>query len=144
MLPAVVPAGAAKHAYNLFVKYMAMSAPLAAEAWKLVPEADKDLYRQQFKEGPNGLMKRFKDTRLRERLVAKMIDGLVPRREGSEEPDDVREVAAAAAAAVAAAEAAAEEGGAEGGAEAGFDADIDGLAKEVARVALVDAFAAHA
>jgi hypothetical protein len=126
----------------MFVKYMALSAPLAAEAWKFVPEADKELYRQQFKEGPNGLMKQFKETRLRERLVAKMIDSLVPKRdehEAEEAGEGTCKGCCCAPGAAAAAEVAAEDG-----AEAGFDADIDGLAKEVARVAIGDACAAHA
>jgi hypothetical protein len=68
--------GKASNAYSVFVKYMALSVPLAAETWAMVPEGEKDSFKALFQKDPSSLMKHFKEARLRERLLAEMIGGL--------------------------------------------------------------------
>lgn len=75
-MPTETATGKAANAYSVFVKYMALSVPLAAEAWAMVPEADKDSFKTLFQKDPSSLMKHFKEARLREHLLADMISGL--------------------------------------------------------------------
>jgi hypothetical protein len=75
-MPSETATGNSRTAYNVFMRYMGVSAPLAAETWGMLQQSEKESFKLKFQQDPSSLMKHFKETRLRERLLAEMIEGL--------------------------------------------------------------------